>query len=343
MSYPRVLALTNPKDIASALVAPGKSILAADESTSTAEARFTQVGLPYSAEEMHRFRTYEFSADGLFELVGGVILHRDTLDMFMDEMLTATFLLNRGVLPGCKVDTGLEDFPGFPGQKTTKGLVGLEQRLERLLDYNVRFAKARSVFAINDHLSEEVLAHNAHWQASYAAACLEQGIVPIVEPEVLADGTHTIEQCREATTRVLDHMFDALDQLNVPLDQIVLKPNMVTPGLKSGLRFDPDQVAEATLEALGRFTRSDLRGVAFLSGGLSPDEATACLRHINRNAPWGITLTGSFGRASQREALETFSRLQEEPPFVQRNCVQDALLHRLRLVSRATHGLSARD
>ncbi len=341
MPHLQVLANTRPETVAAALIAPGKSILAADESPSTAQARFTQVGLPYSPEEMHRFRTYAFGADGLFELVGGVILHEDTLGMFMQDMLTGTYLLNQGILPGCKVDTGLDEFYGYPGQKTTKGLHKLQDRLEGLKKgFHVRFAKARSVFAVRSSLTDEVLRHNAQWQATYAAICLEQGIVPIVEPEVLADGTHTIQECQAATRRVLKHMFDALGDRQIPLDQVVLKPNMVTPGLRSGVAINPDDVAHATLEALGAFNQSNLSGVAFLSGGLTPDEATDCLREISRNGPNGMTYTGSFGRASQREALEAFSRLQEEPHHVQRTAVQNTLLNRLRRVSRATVGLT---
>ncbi|MBP9797907.1 fructose-bisphosphate aldolase class I [Candidatus Woesebacteria bacterium] len=340
MSNPLVHAITTPEAIASALVAHGKSILAADESPTTAEKRLTEVGIAYSSLMMHRFRSYAFGAEGLFELVGGVILHVDTLGMFIENMLTGTYLLNRGVLPGCKVDTGLEDFQGFPGQKRTKGLLGLEDRLETLKGYHVRFAKARSVYKISDSLTKEVLGHNARWQATYAAICLAHGIVPIVEPEVLADGTHTIQECQAATTNVLDYMFSALTDRGIPLNHVVLKPNMVTPGLKSGKAINPDEVADATLAALGRFPRSALRGIAFLSGGLSPDDATDCLRAINRNAESGMTYTGSFGRASQKAALEVFSRLQEEPQHVQRIAVQNALLNRLRRISRATYGLS---
>lgn len=340
MSNPLVHAITTPEAVASALVAPGKSILAADESPSTAEARLTQVGIAYSPLMMHRFRSYAFGAEGLFELVGGVILHVDTLGMFIEDMLTGTYLLNRGILPGFKADTGLEDFIGHPGQKKTRGLSGLEDRLEALRSFHVRFAKARSVYTINGSLTKEVLDHNARWQATYAAICLAHGIVPIVEPEVLADGAHTIQECQAATTIVLDFVFNALTDRGISLEHVVLKPNMVTPGLKSGKVINPDEVADATLAALGRFPRSALNGIAFLSGGLSPDEATDCLRAINRSAETGMTYTGSFGRASQKEALEVFSRLQEEPYHVQRIAVQNALLNRLRRVSRATHGLS---
>ncbi len=289
--------------IAASLVAPGKGILAADESIGTMSSRLEKAGVSATAENRRRYRELLASTPGLADGASGIILCDETLGQtFSDGTPFAMAVRALGILPGIKVDTGAKPCPGLPGETITEGLDGLPARLARYAETGAAFAKWRAVYTITDeHPTAGAIRSNADALARYAAACQEAGIVPIVEPEVLMDGDHSIERCGQVTAEVHAAVREALALLNVDLAGIVLKPNMVIEGRDHPDHATPERVAEATVEVL-RSWPDELAGIAFLSGGQSPERATANLRAMQDHpTPWPLTF--SFGRALVDPAL----------------------------------------
>ena len=294
---------------AKAMVAKGKGILAADESTSTITKRFTGIRLESTEEHRRTYRELLFTAPAASESVSGVILYDETIrQKTKDGTPFPQYLMKQGMIPGIKVDTGAKPLAGFPGETITEGLDGLRERLVEYRKLGALFAKWRGVIDIADGIpSWYAIKANAAALARYAALCQENGIVPIVEPEVLMDGDHSIERCDEVTNLVLATVFRELFEARVLLEGMVLKPNMVISGKKAAHRAGPEVVAEATLRTLRRHVPPAVPGIAFLSGGQSSEEATLHLALMNRiGAPLPWALTFSYGRALQDTALKAW-------------------------------------
>jgi len=291
--------------VARAMVAPGKGILAADESTGTIKKRFDKIKLESTEDNRRAYRELLFTAKGAEEFISGVILFDETLrQKAADGTPFPALLAGRGIVPGIKVDMGAKPLAGFPGDTVTEGLDGLRERLAEYYKLGARFAKWRAVIEIGDgYPSQFALDANAHALARYAALCQEAEIVPIVEPEVLMDGTHTIERCDEVTSATLQSVFDALFAHRVHLAGMVLKPNMVIAGKMCPTQAPAQQVAEATVRCLMRHVPGAVPGIAFLSGGQSEVEATAHLSLMNRLTPLPWQLSFSYGRALQASTL----------------------------------------
>ena len=271
---------------AHALVANHRGILAADESTSTINKRFATIKLDSTEENRRLYREMLFTAPGIAEHISGVILYDETLrQKTRDGVPFATYLAERNMIPGIKVDTGAKPLPGFPGETITEGLDGLRERFAEYYKLGARFAKWRAVIDIGAGVpSGYAIEANAEALARYAALCQEASIVPIVEPEVLMDGAHTLERCEEVTNLVLDRVFSRLFAARIYLEGMVLKPNMVIAGKKCQQKSSPQQVAEATVRTLKRQVPPAVPGIAFLSGGQSPDRGDAALEPHERNA-----------------------------------------------------------
>jgi fructose-bisphosphate aldolase, class I len=296
---------TELESIARAMVAPHKGILAADESTSTIKKRFDKIQLESTEEHRRAYREMLFTAPGFAEYISGVIMYDETLrQKTRDGVPFAEYLTRQGAVPGIKVDTGAKALANFPGQTVTEGLDGLRERLAEYHKLGARFAKWRAVIDIGDGIpSQYAIDTNADGLARYAALCQEANIVPIVEPEVLMDGAHTIERCDEVTSATLAAVFDALFAHRVYLEGIILKPNMVISGAKCTSRAGRQQVAEATVRCLKRHVPAAVPGIAFLSGGQSEGEATEHLNLMNRLGPLPWQLSFSYGRALQASSL----------------------------------------
>ena len=292
-------------DTARELVAPKQGILAADESTPTIGKRFAAINVDSNADSRIAYRDCLFSTAGLSEFISGVILFDETLRQESKTGLPIPEALSQaGILPGIKVDTGAKELAGCPGEKITEGLDGLRDRLVEYAGMGARFAKWRAVITIGDRLpSETCIDVNAHALARYAALCVENGLVPIVEPEVLMDGSHTIETCYDVSHRTLAAVFAALHAQRVPLEQILLKPNMVLSGTDCPEQADVHTVASETIRCLQQTVPAAMPGVVFLSGGQSDELATAHLNEMNRigDTPWQLSF--SYGRALQAPAL----------------------------------------
>ena len=293
---------------ARALVAKNRGILAADESTSTIKKRFDSIKLESTEENRRAYREMLFTAPGAQEYISGVIMYDETLrQKTKDGTPFAAYLAQHGMLPGIKVDMGAKPLAGFAGETITEGLDGLRERLAEYHKLGAKFAKWRAVIDIGSGIpSRYAIDANAEALARYASLCQEAGIVPIVEPEVLMDGAHTLDRCEEVTNVVLDSVFSHLFAARVVLEGIVLKPNMVVPGKKSSQKASPEQVAEATVRTLRRQVPSAVPGIAFLSGGQSPVEATLHLNLMNAAGPLPWALTFSYGRALQENALSAW-------------------------------------
>jgi fructose-bisphosphate aldolase class I len=290
---------------ARALVAKNRGILAADESTSTIKKRFDAIKLESTEENRRAYRELLFTAPGAQDYISGVIMYDETLrQKTKDGVPFPAYLSQHGMLPGIKVDMGAKPLAGFPGETITEGLDGLRERLAEYYKLGAKFAKWRAVIDIGSGIpSRYAIDANAEALARYATLCQEAGIVPIVEPEVLMDGAHTLERCEEVTNVVLDRVFSHLFAARVFLEGMILKPNMVVAGKKSAQKASAEQVAEATVRTLKRQVPSAVPGIAFLSGGQSPVEATLHLSLMNAAGPlpWGLTF--SYGRALQEDAL----------------------------------------
>ena len=293
---------------AAAMVAPGKGILAADESTGTIKKRFDKIGLESSFEARRAYRELLFTAPDAERHISGVILYDETLrQQTADGRPFPELLASRGILPGIKVDAGAKALAGFPGETVTEGLDGLRERLAEYRGLGARFAKWRAVIDVGAGIpSAFALEANAHALARYAALCQEASIVPIVEPEVLMDGDHDIARCEEVTDATLESVFDQLFRHRVRLEGMVLKPNMVIAGKKCPAQAPAQQVAEATVRCLKRRVPSAVPGIAFLSGGQSEAEATLHLSLMNRvgGLPWQLSF--SYGRALQQSTLDAW-------------------------------------
>jgi fructose-bisphosphate aldolase class I len=291
--------------VALAMVANGKGILAADESSPTIKKRFDSIDAESTEENRRRYREMLFTTEGAADYIGGVILFDETIrQSTSDGVSFSQYLSDLGMIPGIKVDKGAKALAGFPGETVTEGLDGLRDRLAEYRDLGAKFAKWRAVINIGDGIpSEYGLSANAHALARYSALCQEAGIVPIVEPEVLMDGDHSIERCEEVTAAALDVVFAELKAHRVALEGIVLKPNMVISGSDASNRAGPQDVAEATLRCLKAHVPAEVPGIAFLSGGQSAEEATEHLGLMNQmgDSPWEVSF--SYGRALQAPAL----------------------------------------
>ena len=318
------------------IVAPGKGILAADESTPTITKRFSAVGIESTAESRRAYRSLLFTAPGAEAFLSGVILFEETLQQKSDGGVPLTQVLaDRGILPGIKVDKGTTPLAGAPGDLITQGLDGLAERLRTYKAQGARFTKWREVYSIGPANPTPLgIAANAEVLARYAAICQSEGLVPIVEPEVLIDGDHTIERAFEVSEAVLHAVFGALHRHRVGTECIVLKPSMVVPGKANSRKAKPEEVAAATLKVLRRTVPASVPTINFLSGGQGPEEATANLNAINARdprAPW--VLSFSFARALQDPVMHGWAgHAKNVAP------AQQAFQHRLRMNSLAREG-----
>jgi fructose-bisphosphate aldolase class I len=294
--------------VAGAMVARGRGILAADESTGSIKKRFDSIKLESTEEHRRAYREMLFTAPGAAESISGVILFDETIrQKTRDGTPFPQYLAKQGMVPGIKVDTGAKPLAGYPGETITEGLDGLRERLIEYRGLGARFAKWRAVIDIAEGIPTAYgIQANAHALARYAALCQENDIVPIVEPEVLMDGGHSIERCEQVTGQVLDCVFHELFGHRVLLEGMVLKPNMVISGKKAANRAPPQTVAEATVRVLKRHVPPAVPGIAFLSGGQSPAEATLHLALINKLGPLPWSVTFSYGRALQETALKAW-------------------------------------
>jgi fructose-bisphosphate aldolase class I len=326
-------------DTAKALVAPGMGILAADESEGTIAKRFAVIGLPVTFETRRDYREMLFrSREAMHKHISGVILTEETLTQdAADGTPFVALLAETEVMPGIKVDRGAFAMPGTQGEKITEGLDGLRARLEHYRKLGAKFAKWRGVIAVSNYApSRNGIRANAHVLARYAALCQEAGIVPVVEPEVLADGEpgdHSIERCAEVTNETLDNVFRELRTAGVDLSGMLLKPNMVTPGVRAAERVSAEEIAARTLEVLKAQVPASVPGIAFLSGGQSDGAATANLSAMNRMGPLPWALTFSYGRALQSAALLAWGGEAANVP-----AAQQAFAHRVRMNALAAAG-----
>jgi fructose-bisphosphate aldolase class I len=293
---------------AHAMVAKHRGLLAADESTSTIGKRFNSIKLESTEENRRLYREMLFTTPGATDHISGVILYDETLHQkTSDGVPFPAYLAKLGMIPGIKVDTGAKPLAGFPGETITEGLDGLRERLAEYYQAGARFAKWRAVIDIGSGIpSAYAIDANAAALARYAALCQEASIVPIVEPEVLMDGNHTLERCEEVTNVVLDRVFSHLFAARIFLEGMVLKPNMVIAGKKCPQQATAEQVAEATVHTLKRQVPAAVAGIAFLSGGQSPTEATLHLSLMNSSGHYPWPLTFSYGRALQEDSLSAW-------------------------------------
>lgn len=331
--------MTSLNSIARKLVARGKGILAADESENTIAKRFALIGLPVTLETRRDYREMLFrSREAMHSYISGVILTEETLEQnAKDGIPFRQLFAEAGVIPGIKVDRGAFPMPGSRDEKITEGLDGLRQRLKHYADLGAGFAKWRGVIAVTNHApSRNGIRANAHVLARYAMYCQEAGIVPVVEPEVLADGEpgdHSIARCEEITTETLETVFSELRLAGVDLSGMLLKPNMVTPGIRAKERAGIEEVARRTVAVLRATVPAAVPGIAFLSGGQSDELATAHLSAMNQMGPLPWVLTFSYGRALQHAALVTWNG---EAANVA--AAQSAFTHRARMNSLAAMG-----
>jgi fructose-bisphosphate aldolase, class I len=321
---------------AQALVAGGKGILAADETVPTVTRRLDALKIESTPDSRRAYREMFFTTPGIAEFISGVIMQDETIRQRNSKGTPlADVLAQQGIMPGIKVDNGAKPLAGSPGENITEGLDGLRDRLKQYREMGARFAKWRAVIVVSDTLpSSTCVDVNAHALARYAALCQEQGVVPIVEPEVLMDGSHTIERCEEVTGNVLRAVFNALFDQRISLEGMLLKPNMVIPGKECAKQASIKEVALATTRCLSRHVPAAVRGIVFLSGGQSHLVATAHLNAINQLEgpnPWKLSF--SYGRALQDEALKAWQGKNENL-----KAGQQAFYHRAKCDSAAVLG-----
>lgn len=324
------------EETAQYLVAEGRGILAADESTGTIAKRLAPIGVENTLEMRRAYRELLFAAPGLGNFISGVITYDETIrQCAADGTSFVTMLQHHNIVPGIKVDIGAKPLAGCPGETVTEGLDGLRERLLEYRGLGARFAKWRAVIRIADGIpTRTCLFANAHALARYAGLCQETGLVPIVEPEVLMDGGHDIDACEEVTTQTLRTVFDALDDQRVVLEGMLLKPNMVVSGKDADHQAGVAEVAERTLRCLMRTVPAAVPGIVFLSGGQSSEEATAHLNAMNTGYgphPWRLSF--SYGRALQEQSLKAWRGQAENV-----GAAQERLLRRARLNSMAARG-----
>jgi fructose-bisphosphate aldolase class I len=324
-------------DTAKAMVTDSKGLLAMDESNLTCNKRFAKLNIPQTMETRRAYRELIITTPGLGECISGVILYDETIrQQKKDGTPFVKILADAGIMSGIKVDTGAKDLAAHPGETITEGLDGLRDRLKDYFQMGARFAKWRAVLTIGDGMpSRSCIEANAHALARYAALCQEAGLVPVVEPEVLMDDGHTLERCRLVTEEVLRNVFIQLNCQRVLLEGMILKPNMVLPGLTCPTQESVDDVADITVKSLWRTVPAAVPGVAFLSGGQSAELASARLNVMNlrfkSQLPWELAF--SFARAIQQPALETWQGQE-----VNIKAAQQALLHRARCNRAARRG-----
>jgi fructose-bisphosphate aldolase class I len=325
-------------DVARALVADGKGILAADESDGTIKKRFDSIGVESTEGSRRAYRDLLFTTPGAEEFVSGVILFDETIRQdALDGTPFPKLLESKGIIPGIKVDKGAKPLALAEGETITEGLDGLRGRLEEYYGLGARFAKWRATYSITDELpSEYCIWTNAHALARYAALCQEAGIVPIVEPEVLQDGTHTIERSYHVACRVLAALYTELSDQRVDIEGTLLKPNMVLSGYQASNRAGAEEVAEMTLKCFSRHVPAAVPGVVFLSGGQSDEDATAHLNAMNASGPHPWQLSFSYGRALQAPALKAWAGKPDQVEAGQR-----AYYHRAKLNGAARTGTYA--
>ena len=323
-------------DIANAMVQKGKGILAADESTPTCKKRFDSINVESTEENRNKYRNMLFTADGIENYISGVILFDETLRQSTMEggVPFPDHLTKLGILPGIKVDKGAKQLANTGDEKVTEGLDGLRDRLKEYYELGARFTKWRAVITIGENMpTPYCMSANAHALARYAALCQEQGLVPIVEPEILMDGTHSIDESYHLTTETLYNVFYELVSQGVELEGMVLKPNMVLSGYDCSEQASVEQVAEMTVDCFLNTVPAAVPGIAFLSGGQSDELATAHLNAMNQidNIPWNLTF--SYGRALQAPALKSWSGKDKNI-----SSAQDAFMKRAKFNSLATKG-----
>jgi fructose-bisphosphate aldolase class I len=325
----------NLEETARALVAPGKGILAADESDGTIKKRFDSIGVESTEENRRAYRDLLFTTEGAADHISGVILFDETIRQSSADGTPFPELLRRqGIIPGIKVDKGAKDLANAPGEKITEGLDGLRERLAEYRELGARFAKWRAVITIGKGIpSEYCLWTNAHALGRYAALSQEAGLVPIVEPEVLMDGDHSIDTSFDVTSRTLHAVFTELRDQRVHFEQMLLKPNMVLSGYDAAGRAGVQEVAEATVRCFRRHVPAAVPGIVFLSGGQTDEDATAHLNAMNAMGPHPWELSFSYGRALQAPALKAWSG---EAANV--GAGQAAYLHRARMNGLARSG-----
>ncbi len=320
------------------LVAPNKGILAADESSGTIKRRFDSINVESTESNRRDYREMLFRAPGSSNYISGVILYEETLQQkSSDGSPMVNILVDQGIIPGIKVDTGAKPLAGSPDETITEGLDGLRDRLQSYQNLGARFAKWRATISIGESLpSDYCIDVNAHALARYAALCQEVGLVPIVEPEVLMDGTHTIDECKEATKRTLIKVYETLKSQRVLLEATLLKPNMVLSGKDAIQRAEPDEVAEYTVDCFMNSVPADVPGIVFLSGGQGDLESVENLNAINvlaknKSAPWELSY--SYGRGLQAAPLKAWSG---DPDNLQ--VAQETYLKRCQETSDARQG-----
>ena len=324
-------------DTARMMVADDKGLLAMDESIPTCNKRFAKWGIPQNEETRRAYRDMIVTTPGLGESISGAILYDETIRQKTEDGTSfVKALADAGIIPGIKVDIGAKDMAGHPGEKITEGLDGLRDRLAEYFQMGARFAKWRAVIALGDGIpSRTCIEANANALARYAALCQEAGLVPVVEPEVLMAGDHTLERCCELTEEVLRTVFSQLYSQRVKLEGLILKPNMVLPGLTCPKQEAVDEVAEATVSCLLRAVPAAVPGIMFLSGGQSPELASARLNAMNvrfkSRLPWALAF--SFARAIQQPALEIWHGKQANV-----SAAQQALNHRAKCNRAARRG-----
>ncbi|MEO1135281.1 MAG: class I fructose-bisphosphate aldolase [Pseudomonadota bacterium] len=331
--------------IANAMVAPGKGILAADESTGTIKKRFDSIGVESTEDNRRDYREMLFrTRDAMEEHISGVILFDETIRQSAEDGTSLVQLIqDAGSIPGIKVDKGAKDLAGAPGEKVTEGLDGLRERLNEYYELGARFAKWRAVIDIDgaEIPSSYCIATNVHALARYAALCQEAGIVPIVEPEVLMDGAHDIERCYDVTEFTLKSLFDELYAQDVALEGTILKPNMVIAGKKCPEQAPVAQVAEMTVKCFRAAVPAALPGIVFLSGGQSDEEATAHLNTMNAGyadqMPWALSF--SYGRALQAAPLKAWGGKRENVSAAQAVFAHRAKMNGLAQLGEWSDGL----
>jgi fructose-bisphosphate aldolase class I len=329
--------IQNLIDTATALVAHDKGLLAMDESNPTCDKRFAKQGIPQTVEARRAYRELIVTTPRLSDCISGAILYDETIrQRKKDGTPFVKVIADAGIIPGIKVDIGAKDMAGHPGEKITEGLDGLRDRFKEYFQMGARFAKWRAVIAIGAGIpSRGCMEANAQALARYAALCQEAGLVPVVEPEVLMEGDHKLERCRELTEEVLRTVFSHLYLQRVALEGMILKPNMVLPGLSCPLQESVDEVADATVKCLLRAVPAAVPGVAFLSGGQSGELASARLNAMNvrfrMHLPWAVAF--SFARAIQQPALEIWKGQEANVA-----AAQAALYHRARCNRAARRG-----
>ena len=322
---------------ATRLMADDKGLLAIDESISTCNKRFAKLGIPQTPEFRRAYRELIVTTAGLGESISGIILFDETIrQQKKDGTPLIDAVMDTGIVPGIKVDTGAKEMAAFPGEKITEGLDQLRGRLKEYFQMGARFAKWRAVFAIGESLpTRGCIEANAQALARYAALCQEAGLVPVVEPEVLMEGTHPLERSRESTEEVLRAVFSHLHSQRVALEGMILKPNMILAGLTSPHQEGLNEVADATVKCLLRSVPAAVPGIAFLSGGQSGELASARLNAMNvrfkSHLPWAVAF--SFGRAIQQPALNIWAGQERNAAQA-----QQALLHRARCNRAARRG-----